>query len=290
MTGRNLPSNLYSVLQSFVTLAQTLNLSKTTERLDITRQSVRRHIDWLEQKTDAQLFTYEHNQYGLTPAGEQWLTEAANLLDQADLVFGASSSMINGLPLVHVEIAEDHHFYAQQHPIVDVWKDDTPPLIKRGLEAWVTGHGAIDHDALKTVRPYLVAYRHLNDQWICTEVGELSSYASWLVSTWARSYIGRAFGADPIQSPADQFMLRAHRTAERNGAPWYDHICTRYTRGDSDELLPVNYQKLVLPCRFPDNSPVMAILVARTNNISIFGLEPSQIAPMPAEDLMDFDI
>ncbi len=290
MNNRHMPANLYRILRSFLTLAETLNLSKTTKALQVTRQSVRRHIDWLEDQTGCRLFTYEHNQFGLTSAGSSWMSEVSNLLDQTELLFGASSTLINGLPSVHFKITDDHQFFAQQHPVVKVWNDKTPPLIKRGLEAWVLSQSALDHQAMQVIRPFLLVYRQLRSQWVCTEVGEKSSYATWLGPTWARSAVGQAYDDDPIKSQADQFMLRAHAAVSRTGFPWYDHISTKFPRRESGELVPVNYQKLVMPCHFPDGSPAVAILVARTDNVTIEGLDPKDIPVTPTEEKMEFDI
>lgn len=290
MKKRHLPANLYSVLRSFLRLAETLNLSKTTDDLQITRQSVRRHVDQLEELSGTPLFTHEHNQYGLTPAGTRWMSEISTLMGQFDILFGTSSRMVNGMPSVKITISDEHRFYAQQHPIVRIWDDGTPPLIKRGFEAWALGKSALDHEAMQTVRPYLLVYRQLRSEWVCTEVGEKSSYATWLGTTWAKSAIGQAYDDDPIKSQADQFMLKAHNTVSRTGAPWYDHISTKFPRRESGELVPVNYQKLVLPCHFPNGSPAVAVLVARTDNVSIEGLSSSDIPVTPAEELMEFDI
>ncbi len=290
MSTRHFPANLYPILRSFLRLAETLNLSKTTNGLQITRQSVRRHIDQLEELTGSRLFTHEHNQYGLTAAGSRWMSEIANLIEQIDILFGASSKMINGLPSVKIQISDGHHFFAQQHPVVHVWNDSTPPLIRRGLEAWAIGQSALDHEAMRVIRPYLLVYRQLKSEWVCTEVGENSSYATWLGSTWAKSALGQAYDDDPIKSQADHFMLKAHAMVSRTGAPWYDHISTKFPRQESGELVPVNYQKLVLPCHFPNGSPAVAVLVARTDKVCIEGLDSSDTPVTPPEELMEFDI
>ena len=284
------PGHIYSILRSFLTLARNLNLSRTTKELNITRQSVRRHIDQLEEQVGARLFKMEDNEYCLTPAGKRWMSETANLLEQMDTLFGSSTTLVNGLPLVNIQVSEDHRFYAQQHPAVDVWANSTPPLIKKGLEVWVLSQGALDHHTMEVIRPYLLVYRQLKEEWICTEVGDRSSYATWLGSTWAKSAIGQTYEDDPIKSQADAFMVRAHRKVSQVGAPLYYHISTKFPRREFGELVPVNYQKLVLPCRFPNGSPAVVTLVARTDKISIEGLSSSDIAVTPQEDLMEFDI
>lgn len=285
-----IPGHIYSILRSFLTLAETLNLSRTTKELKITRQSVRRHIAQLEEQVGDRLFATEHNEYALTPAGARWKSEISNLLEQMHTLFGPSTTLVKGLPLVNIQVSDNHRFFAQQHPAVDVWKESTPPLIRKGLEVWALSQSALDHEAMQVVRPYLLVYRQLKNEWVCTEVGDKSSYATWLGSTWAKSAIGQTYEDDPIKSQADAFMVKAHHMVSQVGAPLYYHISTKFPRSEFGELVPVNYQKLVLPCRFPNGSPAVAALVARTDKISIEGLSSSDIPVTPQEELMEFDI
>lgn len=69
-------SGLAEMLRSFVVLADTLNLSHAVERLQTTRQTVRRHIKLLEERRGAPLFELRDRQYALTPAGKRALPEA----------------------------------------------------------------------------------------------------------------------------------------------------------------------------------------------------------------------
>ena len=65
------PSTLFDILRSFTTLANTLNLSETVEILGVTRQTVRRHINSLEEMKGIQLLELRNRRYYLTEAGEQ---------------------------------------------------------------------------------------------------------------------------------------------------------------------------------------------------------------------------
>ena len=71
------PALLFEMIRSFVTLAQTLNLSHAVAQLASTRQTVRRHIQQLEKAMGAPLFTIENRRYSLTKVGVEALPEAA---------------------------------------------------------------------------------------------------------------------------------------------------------------------------------------------------------------------
>ena len=75
---------LFEMLRSFTTLAHTLNLSKAVRVLGSTRQTVRRHIDILEDIRGEKLFKLQDRQYNLTEAGSQSLHEAEILLSRGE--------------------------------------------------------------------------------------------------------------------------------------------------------------------------------------------------------------
>ncbi|MEM7426384.1 MAG: LysR family transcriptional regulator [Pseudomonadota bacterium] len=287
----NLPNNLYAILQSFLTLATTLNLSRTTRALQITRQSVRRHIVQMEELAGTKLFSYRNNQFSLTADGIRWQREVELVLEQTRMLFDAPTSLIDGMPTVNLTLpGDDNYFYAQQHPIVRIWDETAVPLIREGFEAWSLGASSLEHPAMQGIRPYLVVYRQLKEDWVYTEIGEKSSYASWLRSSLSRSAVGRTYLDDILNTKADRFLLLAHTSVSRTGTPWYGHVSTKLPREKMGDLVPVNYQRLVLPCHFPDRSPAIAVLIARTNRIDIAGLDPADYLRMPPKELMEFEI
>lgn len=285
-----IPGMFFGILRSFSVVARTLNLSHATKELSLTRQSAKRHITDLEDFIGEQLLSMEHGQYMLTPAGQEWVLEIDHLLEQVDLLFGKSSKVVDGLPAINIQISERHWFHAQQHPVINIFNEDVPPLLKRGLEGWTNGRGELENQYMKKIRPYLLVYRRMREHWICTEVGENSTYANWLGPTWAKSAIGQPFDNDPIKSQADNFLLKAHSYVSRIGSPWYGHTSTKFSKEKSGELFPLNYQKLVMPCRFADGSPAVAILTARTDKIKIHGLSEADIPVTPQDELMEYDI
>ena len=71
-------------LRYFVTVAQELHFGKAAERLDITQPALSKQIRVLETKIGVELFTRTKRTVNLTPAGEVFLIQAQQLLQQAD--------------------------------------------------------------------------------------------------------------------------------------------------------------------------------------------------------------
>ncbi|MEM7290246.1 MAG: LysR family transcriptional regulator [Pseudomonadota bacterium] len=292
LSGHNpLPSTLYEMLKSFSTVASTLNVTHAANQLPVTRQTIIRHIMELEELLDCKLFELVDRQYALTKAGSDFVIPVNLLLNQTHFLFRESSKIVNGLSAIKAKIDGDYWYHAQRHPVVDIWTK-APPLIQHGMQAWVTAKSWLYSDAMDVIRPYLMVYRRYRDDWICVEIGEKSSYASWLGPDWAKSAIGLNFEDDPIKSDADKFMLVAHENVARTGSAWYEHISTKFARVEGGELIPINYQKLITPIRFPNGQPGITVLVARTNNveISIGGELLKNMPLMPEKDIMEFDI
>ena len=291
MKKQVLPATLYEILRSFSMVAQTLNVAHAVKQLPVTRQTVARHISELEKLVGAKLFEVVDRQYVLTKAGSEIIAPVNLLLNQTQFLFRKSSKIINGLSAIKAQVADDYWFFAQRHPLMELW-DKAPPLIQHGLQAWTLAKGQLHHQSMRKIMPYLVVYRRNRDDWICVELGEKSSYASWLGPDWAKSAIGLSFDDDPIKSDADKFMLVSHENVTRTGSAWYEHISTKFARIEGGELVPINYQKLILPVKFPKGPPGIAVLIARTNNvdINIDGEKLIDMPRMPEEDLMEFDI
>jgi DNA-binding transcriptional LysR family regulator len=71
-------------LRYFVTVAQELHFGKAAERLEITQPALSKQIRVLETELGIQLFTRTKRTVKLTKAGEIFLSEARQLLQQAD--------------------------------------------------------------------------------------------------------------------------------------------------------------------------------------------------------------
>ena len=285
MTETRLPSVYFEMLLSYVTLAKTLNLSQAVKELNTTRQTIRRHIKDLETLRGGALFYYKERKYSLTDSGQKGLAEAHAVLNKANEWLLDETHVIGGLPTINTEFKDGFPFRAQCHPISKVWELG-PSLLQEGLKAWMAAEFQIENPKLKKIRPYLVIYRKRGPEWIGVEIGLKSSFATWMGWDWAKSAIGSSFHNDPISSRADQFMIEAYETVARNGGVWYDHISTKLSRGASEKLVPVNYQRLVLAFYFPNGDPAVGALIARTNEISIEGVTLDKSMTMAQSDVM----
>ena len=277
------------MLRSFTTLARTLNLSKTVEELGVTRQTIRRHINDLEELKGARLFEMIDRQYVLTPEGTNALGEAEKLVASAESWISGDSATVDGLNQVRFRNNTGYSFFSQEHPTHEIWTSGVP-ILKAGFNMWVRSEGRLEHPSMKKIRPYLVVYRKYGNDWLCAEVGEKSSYATWLGWTWARSAVGSLMRDDPTDVEDDRFVMQAYNNAFTTGHPRYDHISAHYARHEGGPLEPVNYQRLLLVCFFPDGSPALAALVARTNQVSIDFLDSKYFMEIPKEELMEFEI
>lgn len=277
---------LFELLRSFTTLARTLNLSKSVRELDSTRQTVRRHIGLLEERKGESLFVLEDRQYQLTDAGQRSLPEAKDLLARGEAWLNNQSGHINGLS--HIIFEEDPKFsyYLQQHPLGRLWQDGAP-LLQQGFQCWADAKGLIEADAFAPIRPYLVIYRLLENNWICVEVGSKSSYANWQGWHWARSSVGRGLPNLPGGAGFANLLLKPFQEVRDQETLRFDHIHTQLPDKDDKEMVPVSYQRLLLGCRFPDDSFALAMLVNRTHDVSIKNLSDAKVKSMPEEYVMD---
>ncbi len=289
MTKRELPAVFSQMLLSFVTLARLLNLTKAVRELGTTRQTIHRHIKELEKLKGTSLFEVVDRQYQLTAAGKRAYSTAEALLSQSASWVDDERTLINGLVHVSFNADDGTWLYAQQHPLKSAWSLGRP-LIKRGLEAWTTAESQLEHKAMRKVRPYLLVYREYDDEWLFVEVGEKSSYTSWLGEARAKSSIGRRLSSDPVYLDADKIMMQAYRHVAIHGGHWYEHVSTCLPRGEGKRPQPVSYQKLVSACTFPDGTPAVSVLIVRTNHIKIENLDPTRTGLTLQEDLMDFEI
>jgi hypothetical protein len=286
------PSTLFEILRSFTTLARTLNLSETVEHLGVTRQTVRRHINALQEIKGTKLFVLRNRRYLLTDAGARCYQDAAAILDQTDAwlhnrpCFARHDGRLEQISYTN---ENGHKFHAQQHHLGRLWQD-APALLRRSFEAWADAELQLEHPAMERIRSYRLVYRRLQDSWLCVEIGESSSYATWLGWEWAKSAVGRFSRDDPAGSEFDRFMSQAYHGVFAAGGARLDHIAGMIPRARNSEPLPVRFQRLLLGCRFPDGEPALALFVARTNTVEIAGLDPDEIPQMPPEFLMEDDV
>ncbi len=108
------PALLFEMMRSFVTLAHTLNLSHAVAELVSTRQTVRRHIQQLEEAMGAPLFTIENRRYSLTKVGLEALPEARDILDRGKLWLDGKTRHADGMLRLSHEEPNGWSFHQQQ--------------------------------------------------------------------------------------------------------------------------------------------------------------------------------
>ncbi len=283
-------SLLFEMLRSFVTLADTLNVSRAVQGLGVTRQTLRRHIETLEEARRQKLFAVEDRQYKLTEDGRQALHEARNLLVRGAAWLDSEAGHRSGL--FHFKMSrEDGYFYhLQQHPVSRVWTEERP-LLRQAVQAWAQSEGQLEHAAFQTVRPYALVFRHLDDHWLCAEVGEMSDFAQWYGWSWARSSVGRKIDVLPGAGRFDFSAAQSYDELRATEGLRLDHIATLMPQGPQDVMQPICFARLLLGCRFPDGSFAMMSMVDRGVAIDIPGLDPAVISaagrvmPRPHEPL-----
>ncbi len=279
---------LFEMLRSYTALARTLNLSETVSTLGVTRQTVRRHITALEEIRGEKLFEVRNSQYHLTEAGEHSLKEAEAILSRGEAWLDGRTQDVDGLALVKEDGQNGPVFYAQQHRVSDLWVKQSP-LLQCGLRCWVNANTSIASPELAPIRPYLVVYRRHADTWLCVEIGEKSSYASWFGWTWAKSNVGSLIKEMPAGATYARFISEAYQSVYEGQSIRLDHIYTEMPRERDGPLLPVSFQRLLLGCTFPDGEFALALLVDRTYCVEIAGLSDERIKAMPEALLMAFD-
>ncbi len=277
---------LFEMLRSFTTLARTLNLSKAVKQLGTTRQTVRRHITLLEEEKGAPLFTLEDRQYRLTDVGARALREAEDILARGEAWLKNQSGHLDNL--FHVTYAEDNGFcyYLQQHPISKLWQESSP-LLQRTLQCWAEAKGALEDPAMDPVRPYFMVFRRHENEWVCVEVGNKSSYATWYGWRWQRSSVGRGVGKLPGGPSFASMLAKPFEDVKATAGMRLDHIHTQISRGDDDQLTPISYQRLLLGSRFPDGSFAMIAVIDRTYNLQVAGLDQALLHAMSPELVMN---
>ncbi len=286
------PPLLYEMMRSFVSLATTLNLSHTVRALNSTRQTVRRHIATLEDHKGGPLFLIEDRKYHLTPLGEYALPGATELILRSDAWLGGMSSHVNGLLHLNLNLTPEHPYHLQQHSLQHMWTGSSP-LLQEAFRTWARADGLIDSDSYAPIRPWLMVFRRHAQEWICVDVGDKSSYATWFGWAKQRSSIGRPITLLPGGDDFGRLLTVPFGDVLTTGGARLDHIHTYVPRIENNEtvaLVPISYQRLLTACRFPDGSFALASLVDRTFNLEIEGVSDSEVRHMAPDLVMDVDI
>ncbi len=288
--GEFVPSPLlFEQMRSFVELAQTLNLSVAVKNLGSTRQTLRRHIASLEAVRGEALFRLEERRYTLTPAGKRALREAQELLARARAWVQDASGHRRGLFYLTAPHDEGFTYFLQQHPLSRMWQSASD-LLPWGLQCWARARGRIEDAEFARIRPWLMLFRRRDDDWLCVEVGEKSSFATWYGWERTRSSVGHGIADLPGGGGFADLLSQPFQETRTNEGVRLDHIHTRIPMPGHDDPVPITYERLLMGCYFPDGSGAIAALINRTYDVRIDGLPEGMARSMPADKLMDFAI
>lgn len=280
------------MLRAFDSLARTLNLSETAEKLGSTRQTVRRHISELEACRGGPLFSLYKQSYALTPLGVSSLSGARSMLRQADRWSQGEIKSTSGFQ--HLEYAKSSsedgsRFLCQQHPVSAVSLYGTA-LVQRTLMAWGTALAQIEAPAMAEIRPHLAIYRRISEGWVCVEIGEKSTYAKWFGWTWAKSAVGRLSDDDLAGQEYNRFISDAYDRIHGEGGVRLDHLFAQLPRESSEHPVAVTFQRLLMGCVFPDRTPALIVMPDVTSQVEIDGLNMADRDSVSKDLLREFEI
>ncbi|MDJ0628812.1 MAG: LysR family transcriptional regulator [Rhodobacter sp.] len=277
------------MLRSFVTLARTLNVSEAATEIGVTRQTFRRYLNDLEVIRGGKLLTLKRGRYALTTLGSQFLQDANEILwrvRSCDIRNRYSLRKIDGFEHAQYLGTDGRKFYSQQHSLSSVSSTGLP-LLKEMLRAWGASGTQLDHSQMDAIQRYLVVYRRSSRGWICADIGERSAYGRWFGSAWAKSARGALSEDDQVGDEFNTFISRAYSEIYFGGSIRLDHLFAYLPREGYEEPQPVNFQRILAGCVFPDGQQALAVLVAITNRIEIQALPEDECHSVPADLIMD---
>lgn len=278
---------LFEMIRSFVVLSKHLNLSHAVDELASTRQTVRRHIDSLEESFGAKLFEVVDRRYQLTDEGRRALPSAQSILAQGQYWLTGQLQNVDGMIVLSYQEPQGHQFHQQQQPLDRVWSGRSG-LLKAAVKAWALSEGQLEHDAMKAVRPYILVYRDTPAGWMCVEIGEESFYSKWWGWANARSSVGRVL--DQFQGGPElaAIMQAPFKEIHRTRSIRLDQTVTRMPRMPGGPLESVVFHRLLMGAYFADGSSALAVVVDRPDRVEIDGLAAEELENMPEDVFVRF--
>jgi hypothetical protein len=262
----------YDMIEAFVKLAETLNLSKTTDELKATRQTIKRRIDSLEEIIGP-LFSLKDRRYSLTKNGENSLEAAKQLLSSRDLFLNSPDR--RGLRQTFHD-TNGVSFEVQQHKLTDI-RRLAPLPIREAFKCWASSDFDDQSNVIKEIKDNIVLCRLTSLGPLYMHIGSKSAEAMWKGDSWRKSSIGLEVLDDQPHLGARDYLKRSFQSVLQSGSCWYDHIVTRAEHPEIEGLQPLNYQRLVMP--FKDQ--FFGIISVRTNDIDLDGFKLSEMQTMP---------
>lgn len=266
-----LPSNIIALLEGFLVVAETLNISQAAKTLKISRVTLQNRLRTLEKLCGYKLLEFDsHNRYKLTTRAENWAQEVRIWLRQGDDIFSLSDERARGL--LQSSPQDGEPYYWQQHPVNDLWEHDTPYL-KSMFTAWVKAEAQFDNPALALVCDNAIMARLRDNEFVIMGIGKNAAIMNWLGREWCLSAVGKPLSSTAISTKADQIVTYAYRQAILLGSPWYDHVSMEMPKPVKDTHERAHYRRLVLPCKLPDGSPMIASVVELSDELVIGDVE-----------------
>ena len=261
------------MMRSFCVMARHLNLSRSAELLDLTRQTIRRHIHLIEESRGEKLFLLKDKKYFLTEAGRAALDGAEIIVAKGLAWLKGQYDVRDGLQTIRIRDEQGQPvFFSSQHRLTRIWNDGTD-LLQQALHCWVEAKGSIESEKFSPIRPYVLIFRRYRNEWLCAEIGEKSALALWYGWEWAKSSVGRQVEEIPASAIYGEYIIESYDEVRKSGSPRLDHQFRRIARRVGGDLQPMSYQRLLLSCRFPDGDLALASVVELTDRIEISGLE-----------------
>ena len=274
--NNKLPTNVFVLLESFQVIAETLNISQAAKAMKVSRITLSKRLKDLEELCGYTLLEFEsHNRYKLTARAENWIQEVRVWLRQGEDLFALSNERATGL-LQSSSQKPGERFHSQQHSLSSLWEHNSPYLNSM-LTAWMQAEGQTNSDAFAEVRQNAILARLHHDEFIIMEIGENAAMMKWLGSKFCLSAIGKPLSSTAMSSKADQTITYTYRQAILQGSPWYDHVSADLPRPEIGTAEQAFYRRLVLPCKLPDGSPVIASIVELSDELVIGDLEVPRV-------------
>jgi biotin operon repressor len=274
-------------LRAFLGLADCLNLSMVARQFELTRQTVRRHVDELEHIQGRRLFRLANKQYSLTAAGKalypeiKAIVEAVERLSDCD---GIRLRRIEGMEHARYRAPDGQVFFSQQYPPSTLMETGLP-LLRAVLHAWGASVGHVKHDRMRELRPYVVIYRRTKTGWLFAEVGEKSGYARWFGVDFALSAMGMPFEEDGVGEEYNNFISRAYNEVHENGGVRLDHVHAQLLHPGEKRIKTLNFQRLLAGVSLGNGKRALLMASALTNKIQIDALA-GQAVPQMGDDLV----
>ena len=267
-----LPDNSIALFRSFLAFAESLNIVHTANELSISRLTLKNRLKALERLCNCKLFELDvHRRYKLTPRAEIWFQEIKSWMQRGEDLFLFSEEKVSGL-IRSISSPDSEPFYSQQHPVSALWEHDTPYL-QTMLADWVKAKGQCYNPAFSRVEKNSFLARLRGSEFIIVGIGKNAAIMDWLGREWCLSAIGKPLSSTAISTKADKIVTYAYRQVIMSGTPWYDHVSMEMPRPVHDTSERAYYRRLILPCKLPDGSPLVASIVELSDDLEIRNFE-----------------